>query len=61
MFIQPKTFIHGMDVLQSMGHQIYGPHLNKTSLSPFDSKRFILDNGNDTLAYGHLEVPSECV
>ena len=51
-----KTFRHGMDVLRSEGHQIYGQHLNKISLSPFDSKRWIAENGVDTLAYGHKDV-----
>jgi hypothetical protein len=48
-----KTFRHGMDVLRSERHRIYGQHLNKVSLSPFDSKRWIAENGVDTLAYGH--------
>jgi len=29
---------HGMNILRSEGHEIYGMHLNKISLSPFDSK-----------------------
>ena len=45
-----KTFRHGMDVLRSEKHHIYGQHLNKVSLSPFDSKRWIAENGVDTLA-----------
>ena len=36
---EKKTFRHGMHVLRSEGHHIYGQHLNKVSLSPFDSKR----------------------
>ena len=51
--IAKKTFRHGMDVLRSERHRIYGQHLNKVSLSPFDSKRWIAENGVDTLAYGH--------
>ena len=43
-----KTFRHGMDVLRSEKHHIYGQHLNKVSLSPFDSKRWIAENGVDT-------------
>ena len=31
-----KTFGHGMDILRSQKHRIYGQHLNKISLSPFD-------------------------
>ena len=42
-----------MNTLRSLGHQIYGQHLNKVSLSPFDSKRFIQDNVIDALAYGY--------
>ena len=30
---------HGMNILRSEGHEIYGMHVNKISLSPFDSKR----------------------
>ena len=51
-----ESFKHGMDVLQSKDHQIYGVHLNKTTLSPFDSKRWIKDDGIHTLAYGHKDI-----
>lgn len=51
-----QTFRHGMNVLRSEGHRIYGQHLNKLSLSPFDSKRWINENGVDTLAYGHRDA-----
>jgi len=51
-----KTFHHGMDALRSEGHQIYGMHLNKVSLSPFDSKRWIAGNGVDTYAYGSKNI-----
>ena len=34
------TFRHSMDVLRSERHRIYGQHLNKVSLSPFNSKRW---------------------
>ena len=54
--LDKKTFRHGMDVLRSERHHIYGQHLNKISLSPFDSKRWILENGIDTLAYSHEEL-----
>ena len=36
---QGKLFHHGMDMLRSQGHQIYGLHVNKVSLSPLDTKR----------------------
>ena len=44
---------HGMKMLRSDGHEIYGIHVNKISLSPFDSKRWIADNGVNTRAYGY--------
>ena len=50
---EKKTFRHGMDVLRAERHCIYGQHLNKVSLSPFDSKRWIAENGVSTFAYGH--------
>jgi hypothetical protein len=56
--IERRTFRHGMDVLRSERHRIYGQHLNKVSLSPFDSKRWIAENGVDTLAYGHKDALS---
>ena len=40
---EKQTFRHGMDVLRSEGHRNYGQHLNKVSLSPFDSKRWIAE------------------
>ena len=51
-----KTFIHGMDIFRSVGHIIYEQHMNKISLSPFDSKWFILYNGVDTQAQCHSDV-----
>ena len=51
-----QTFRHGMDVLRSERHRIYGQYMNKVPLSPFDSKRWIAKNGVDTQAYGHRDV-----
>ncbi|MEW8688055.1 MAG: hypothetical protein AB2556_19765, partial [Candidatus Thiodiazotropha sp.] len=57
---EKQTFRHGMDVLRSEHHRIYGQHLNKVSLSPFDSKRWIAENGVDTLAYGYKDTDDCC-
>ena len=51
-----RTFKHGMSRLRSKGHQIFGEHLTKTTLSPFDSKRWIKEDGINTLAYGHKDA-----
>ena len=50
------VFRHGMNILRSLGHQLYGIHVNKLSLSPFDSKRWIMDDGIHTLAFGHYSI-----
>ena len=49
---------HGMNILRSEGHEIYGMHLNIISLSPFDSKRWICDDDIHTKAYGYNEMPT---
>ena len=54
--LDKKTYRHGMDVLRSEHHIIFGQHLNKISFSPFDSKRWIAEDGVETLAYGHEEI-----
>ena len=45
-----------MNMLRSYDHQIYGIPLNKISWSPLDTKRWIADNGINTLAYGHHTI-----
>ena len=42
-----------MNMLRNEGHEIYRVHENKISLIPFDTKRFIAENGMDTFAYGY--------
>ena len=50
---------HGMNILRSEGHEIYGMHVNKISLSPFHSKRWIADDGVNTKAYGYNSAMEE--
>ena len=42
--------------LRSDHHTLYTMRVNKQALSPYDDKRYILDNGHDTLAYGHYRI-----
>ena len=53
---EAKQLRHGMNILRSEGHKIYGMHINKISLSPFDSKRWIDDDGIHTKAYGYKDI-----
>ena len=51
-----KQFMHKMKILQSEGHEMYGMCMNKISISPFDTKRWIADDGIHTAAYGHFRL-----
>ena len=45
-----------MHTLRSYNHQIFLENIKKVGLSCFDSKRFILPNGIQSLAYGHYKI-----
>ena len=56
-----KKFMHKMKILRSEGHEMYGMCMNKISISPFDTKRWISDDGIQTQAYGHFRrAAAEC-
>ena len=55
---QRKAFQHGMNRLQSENHLIYEKDVNRTSISPFDSKRWIEADGVMTKAYGNRHIPN---
>ena len=54
-----KCFRQCMDMLRSREHQILSEHVNKTLLSPLDTKRWIAADGISTLAYGHREASAQ--
>ena len=37
-------------------HRVYTTRTTKTSLSAFDSKRYLLEDGIQSLAYGHYMI-----
>jgi hypothetical protein len=45
-----------MVTFRSYHHQVHTIVLNKTTLSPFDDKRHILDDGIHSLAHGHCKI-----
>jgi hypothetical protein len=53
---EKKVFHHGMNSLRSKGHKIYKLHINKVSLSPMDTKRWIAEDGIHTLTHGHKDA-----
>ena len=50
-----KAVRHNMKRIQSKLHRI-GTYVCKISLSCFDDKRYVLDNGVNTLAYFHKGI-----
>ena len=51
-----KQFWDGMNILGSEGHEIYSMHMDKVSLSAFNAKRWIKDDGMHMLGYGHKKI-----
>ena len=50
------TMRHQMKTIRSEHHQISSYQINKVSLSPFDDKRYILDDGITSYAYGNKNI-----
>ena len=47
---------HKMKTIRSKNHQLGSYEINKVSLSCFDDKRYILENGIDSYGYGHYLI-----
>lgn len=52
-----EKLICNMTQLRSYNHSIYTISVRKSALHGFDSKRFIQDDGINTLAWGHYLIP----
>ena len=51
-----KVVRHGMKRIQSKLHEIGTYDVFKVSLTCFDDKRYVLDDGINTLAYFHKNI-----
>ena len=51
-----KQMHHKMKTIRSQNHQLESYEINKVSLSCFDDKRCILENGINSYAYGHYLI-----
>ena len=51
-----KVVRHKMKRILSELHSVGTYDINKISLSCFDDKRYILDDGINSLAYGHKDI-----
>ena len=45
-----------MKTIRSDKHHINSYEINKVSLSCFDDKRYLLNDGINSLAYGHYKI-----
>ena len=45
-----------MTQLRSINHQIVVNRVNKTAPSSYDDKRYLVDDGVQSLAYGHYSL-----
>ena len=50
---------HNMNMFRNREHVIYTITQNKISLSAYDDKRYLLDDGITSLSYGHHLIPKE--
>ena len=51
-----KQMYHTMKTIRSNNHQLGSYDLNKESLSCFDDKRYIHENGITSYSYGHFKM-----
>ena len=52
-----KEQLRKINVIRSHKHDVYTEEVNKVALSSNDDKRYILDDGINTLAWGHYRIP----
>ena len=53
---QKEAQMESMNLFRTDRHDIFTIQLTKTTLSPYDDKRYILADGIHTLAYGHWRI-----
>ena len=56
--IKNEVYSRDMPGLRSYKHTIHGETVHKVALAPLDTKRYILDDGISTLAFGHVDIPT---
>ena len=56
VLINNKQIHHTMKTIRSINHQLGSYELNKVSLSCFDDKRYIANDGINSFSYGHYAI-----
>jgi hypothetical protein len=57
VLVDKKKHWISMNIIRSKNHDLYLSQDYKIGLNPFDDKRYILEDGIHTLAYGHHKIP----
>ena len=60
VLVNENIIRHKMKRIQSKKHKLGTYEIDKISLSCFDSKRYVLDDGIRTLAYFHKDSVTSC-
>ena len=60
VLVNKKIIRHKMKRIQSKKHKLGTYKIDKISLSCFDDKRYVLDDGICTLAYLHKDTVTNC-
>ncbi len=53
---EKKQMLSSFNSIRSYNHNLHSIEINKIGLSCYDDKRYILDDGVSTLAYGHYKT-----
>ena len=53
-----KEPLRKQNIIRSYDHEVYTEEINKVALSAEDDKRFIMEDGKQTLAWGHYKIKS---
>ena len=53
---QCRNYFHRMNSIRSEKHILHSIRQNKATLSAYDDKRYILDDGISTLPFGHYKI-----
>ena len=56
VLLNNKQLYHKMKIIRSENHEKGSYEINKVSLSCFNDKRYILNNGVNSYAYGHKNI-----
>ena len=57
--LEQKKIMCQQNLIRSKKHNLHVVNVNKVGLSAFDDKRFVLNNGIDTLAFGHYRITNQ--